>query len=111
MSKSVDILITGAAAAAAVITIVFASFTATTTIHARNTTATTTVQQEVANITKATNPTTTTISGLNASIIINAINAKIRAIYDHDRDHSNIDVPTNSNSAIITSVDNRNTTK
>ena len=96
MSKSVGILITGAVAAVAVITIVFASFTAATTVYARNTT-TTKVQQQVANITNATNQTTTTLSGLNASIIISAINAKIRAIYDHD--HSNLAVPTNSNSA------------
>jgi hypothetical protein len=92
------------AAAAAAITIVLASFDAATVVYARNTT----VQQQVANITNATNATTT-ISRLNASYIINAINAKIKAIYDHD--HSNIEIPTNSELAIITRVDNRSTAK
>ena len=42
----------------------------------------------------------TTIPRLNASVIINAINAKVKSIYD-----------TNSEAAIITKIGNKNTVR
>jgi len=84
--------------AAVVIVGVVISLAAATKVYAPNTT--------IANLTNATN-TTISISGINANqIIIDAVNARVRAIYDHD----NIDVPTNSEAA-ITKIDNRNSVR
>lgn len=101
MSKSIATLQTAVVSAISII--VISSLIVTTGVYAQNTTNTTTVQQKVANITNATNPTTITISGLNASIIINAINAKIKSIYDGGND---ILLPT---SPVITKIGNKNT--
>ena len=94
----------------AAIAIIVASLAAATDVYAQNTT---TVQQQALSLTNTTNTTMTTatttipMSGLNASIIINAINAKIKSIYDH----GNIDIPTNSESAVITKSDNKVTVR
>ena len=50
--------------------------------------------------TTITTMTMTTIPRLNASVIINAINAKVKSIYD-----------TNSEAAIITKIGNKNTVR
>lgn len=95
MNQSIATFVTPVVAAVVVIVVV--SLAAATTVYAQNTT--------IVNLNNATN-TTISISGLNASkIIIDAVNAKVRAIYDH----GNIDIPTNSDSVIITKVDNTNT--
>ena len=105
MSKSIAIPMTTVAA----IAIVVASLAAATDVYGQNIT---TIQQQELNLTNTTNTTMTTatttipIFGLNA-IIINAINAKIKSIYDH----GNIDIQTNSEAAIITKIDNKNTVR
>ena len=89
----------------AAIAIIVASLATATDVYAQNTT---TVQQQALSLTNTTNTTMTTatttipMSGLNASIIINAINAKIKSIYD---------IPTNSESAVITKSDNKVTVR
>lgn len=92
------------------VTIILASVAISIDVYAQNTTIT---QHEIVNLTNTTNTTITAatptipISGLNASIIINTINAKIRSVYD---DGVN-DIPTSPESAIITKSDNKNIVK
>ena len=92
------------------VAIILASVAISINVYAQNTTI---IQHQIVNLTNTTNTTMTAatmkipISGLNASIIINAINAKIRSIYDH----GNNDIPTSPESAIITKIDNKNIVK
>ena len=76
MRKSVITLLT--TVANIVVAMVVASVAAATVVCAQNATTT---QQTNYNYTNATNTTMPPIKGPNASIIIDAINAKIRSIY------------------------------
>jgi hypothetical protein len=73
------------------IAVVVASVTAMNSVYAQNTTntttnTTTTQQTNHSNPTSATSP----LKGLNTSVIVDAINAKIRSIYeDNDEKASN----------------------